>query len=163
MVALMSTEQTTEQTTESMTSSTTAGTGAGGVEAIRYTVTAERGSDPGVWVFQCREHPGAISQSRRLSDAAQLMAEAIGFVAEVDPATVQIDLIPVLPGALGDEVRQARAAVADFEQRQRAIAEVSRQVARRLREAGLSGADTAAVLGVSPQRVSQLVSKRAER
>lgn len=146
MVALMST-----------TSSTTAGG-----EATRYTVTAERGSDPGVWVFQCREYPGAISQSRRLSDAAQLMAEAIGFVAEVDPATVQIDLIPVLPGALGEEVRQARAAVADFEQRQRAIAEVSRHVARRLREAGLSGADTAAVLGVSPQRVSQLVGSSTQ-
>lgn len=145
MVALMSTTQDTTSTTPGTT---------------RYTVTAERGSDPRVWVFQCREHPGAISQSRRLSDAAQLMAEAIGFVAEVDPATVAIDLVPVLPGALGEEVRQARAAVADFEQRQRDVAEVSRHVARRLREAGLSGADTAAVLGVSPQRVSQLVAQR---
>lgn len=69
--------------------------------AMRYTVTATRGSGP-VWVFQCVEHPGAISEGRRLSDA--------------------------------------RRAAAD------------------LRAAGLTGADTAQVLGVSPQRVSQLVS-----
>lgn len=68
-----------------------------------YTVTAERGADRGVWVFQCKEHPGAISQSRRRSDAAGLMSEAIAFVAEVDPDTVEIDLVQVPPAGLDDE------------------------------------------------------------
>jgi len=52
--------------------------------AMRFTVTAERGAGP-VWVLQCVEHPGAISQTIRLAAADQLMAEAIGFVADVDP------------------------------------------------------------------------------
>lgn len=127
------------------------------VAMTHYTVTAERGADRGVWVFQCSQFPGAISQSRRLSDATGLMAEAIAFVAEVDPAEVEIDLVPVLPATLEDEVRQARAAVAGLEEQQRTTADLSRKAARRLREAGLSGADTAVVLGVSAQRVSQLV------
>lgn len=151
MVALMT----------SQTTSRTAAQAEAGEEPRRFTVTAERGTDPAVWVFQCREYPGAISQSRRLSDAARLMAEAIGFVAELEEApeeiAARIDLVPVLPAGLEDDVRQARAAVADLEHRQRDAAVLSRQAARRLREAGLSGADTAVVLGVSPQRVSQLV------
>lgn len=126
-----------------------------------YTVTAERGAGRGVWVFQCREFPGAISQSRRLADAPALMREAIGFVAEVDPAAVEIELVPVLPNQLEDEVRRAREAVQELEERQRAVAEVSRSVVRHLHDAGLTGADTAVVLGVSPQRVSQLVKQRS--
>jgi predicted RNase H-like HicB family nuclease len=124
----------------------------------RYTVTAEPGSRPGVWVFQCREFPGAISQSRRLADAPMLMREAIAFVAEVEESAVEIDLVPTLPAELEVEVRQAREAVHDLEQRQRAVAELSRRAARDLLNAGLTGADTAVVLGVSPQRVSQLVN-----
>lgn len=45
-----------------------------------YTVTAERGRDPRMWVFQCAEFPGAISQSRRLADARVLIREVISFV-----------------------------------------------------------------------------------
>lgn len=123
----------------------------------RYTVTATPGSITGMWVFQCAEFPGAISQSRRLADAASLMAEAIGFVAGVDPSTVEIDLVPELPAGLRDEVRAAREAVRELAERQRDVAELSRRVAKDLRNAGLSGADTAVVLGVSAQRVSQLV------
>lgn len=123
----------------------------------RYTVTAERGANPGWWVFQCKDAPGAISQSRRLSDAVDLMTEAIAWVAEIDPATVEIDLVPALPYGLADEVRAARDAVRESDERQREAAARSRAAARRLREAGLSGADTAVVLGVSPQRVSQLI------
>lgn len=125
----------------------------------RYTVTAERGANPGMWVFQCVEAPGAISQSRRLSDAASLMKDAIAWVADVDPASVEIDLVPALPHGLADEVRAARDAVRELDERQREAAARSRKVARRLREAGLSGADTAVVLGVSPQRVSQLTRR----
>lgn len=62
-----------------------------------YTVTAERGDGP-VWVFQCREHPGALSESPRLLDAYRLMPEAIAFVAGVDGSEVEIDLRPAQVG-----------------------------------------------------------------
>lgn len=122
----------------------------------RYTVTAERGKGP-VWVFQSQEFPGAISQARRLSDGRRLMREAIAFVAEVDEDSIEIVLVPALPEGLADEVSAAREAVQALRQQQREAAALSRRAARRLHDAGLTGADTAVVLGVSPQRVSQLV------
>lgn len=123
-----------------------------------YTVTAERGAGTGVWVFQSVEHPGAMSQGRRLTDAKRLMPEAIGFVAGVDPWQVRIRLRVALPGDLGSEVEDARAAVDDLAARQKSVAERSRQTAKALAATGLSGAEVAAVLEVSPQRVSQLMN-----
>lgn len=122
-----------------------------------FTVTAERGTDPKVWVLQCAEWPGAISQTRRLSEAPRLMRETIAWVSGVDEADVQIQLRPVLPEGLFAEVEAARQAVAALAEQQRQTAALSRAAAAHLIEAGLSGADTANVLGVSPQRVSQLV------
>lgn len=124
--------------------------------AVIYTVEAERGARGG-WVFQCVEAPGAISESRRLADAEPLMREMISFVAEVPEESVEIRLVPKLPGAVSEHVMQAREAVRSLEETQRQVAELSRRVVRELKEAGLTGADTATVLGVSPQRVSQLM------
>jgi CRP-like cAMP-binding protein len=55
------------------------------------------------------------------------------------------------------EIAAVRAAVEHAERTQRATAARSRALALRLRDFGLSGADIAVVLGVSPQRVSQLM------
>lgn len=76
------------------------------VAVMRYTVTAEHGTGP-VWVFQCKEHPGAISESRRLGDGFRLMPEAIAYVADVDEDDVEITLVPVLPKSVADQVQHA--------------------------------------------------------
>ena len=67
-----------------------------------------------------------------------------------------------LPQPLDAEVAGARRLVEDLAVAQREAAAASRRAARDLLAAGLTGADTARVLGVSPQRVSQLVSARSE-
>lgn len=121
-------------------------------------MTAERGTGP-VWVFQCEEFPGAISESRRLADAYRLMPEAISFVADVEPSDVEIDLELQLPGDLMNELTNARSAVRELEKIQAETAALSRSAVRRLVESGLTGTDTATMLGVSPQRVSQLLKQ----
>ena len=64
--------------------------------------------------------------------------------------------------SLGAPVRAAeqstRAGQIEQQKAQKAAAEESRKVVRRLKDQGLTGRDIAAVLGVSPQRVSQLTS-----
>ena len=55
------------------------------------------------------------------------------------------------------EISRARAAVAEADRLQRYAAQQSRQVVAKLRSEGLSGADIAALVDVSPQRVSQLL------
>lgn len=127
------------------------------VAVMRYTVTAERGARRG-WVFQCVEFPGAISEANRLSAAPALMRELIGFVADVSESDIEIDVRPVLPADLLSEIQRARAAVAALEHTQHEAAALSRAAVRDLKTAGLSGADMAEVLGISPQRVSQLVN-----
>ncbi len=128
-----------------------------GMVAMRYTVTAERGRGQ-VWVFQCAEYPGAISEGTRLADARRLMPEAIAFVAEVDPENIEIDLRVDLPAAVEEEVTAARRAVHDAAQAQQEAAALSRRAVADLRDEGLTGGDMAEVLGISKQRVSQLVN-----
>jgi len=52
----------------------------------------------------------------------------------------------------------ARRAIHELGERQREVAALSRAAARDLANSGLSGADIAVVLDVSPQRVSQLLN-----
>ncbi len=124
---------------------------------MRYTVTAERGTS-GVWVLQCVEHPGAISEARSLASAPGLMREAIAFVAGVDPDEVEVEVTPVLPQDVAEEVARARDAVAGLAEQQRRAAELSRAAAKDLIARGLTGRDVSVVLKVSPQRVSQLIN-----
>lgn len=130
---------------------------------MRYTVTAERGRDPRIWVLQCQEVPAAISQTRRLADAPVLMREAIAFVADVEEQHIEIDVVLELPRDLMSEVREAKGAIRQLASAQTATARLSRKAAADLKGAGLTGADISAVLGVSPQRVSQLLSARSLR
>jgi L-lysine 2,3-aminomutase len=120
-----------------------------------YHVTAERGIGP-VWVFQCTEVPGALSQGHRLADADSLMREAIAWVAGVDPSTVEIDMEVRLPADLQHRAVALRALSAEVDEKRRTVAAESRDLAKELAET-FGGADAARILGISPQRVSQLV------
>ncbi len=58
-----------------------------------YSVTASRGAGH-MWNFQCREFPNARSRAKSLTTAYELMPGAIAVAAGVDPASVEIDLVP---------------------------------------------------------------------
>lgn len=127
------------------------------VEAMTtYTVTAERGRR--WWLLQCVEHPGAISEVIRLDQAADAMREAIAFVAEVDPATVEVDLRPVVPTAVTEHVQAAAHYREQAHGANRSAAQESRAAARALRDSGLSVRDVGTVLGISHQRAHQLLT-----
>ncbi len=75
-----------------------------------------------------------------------------------EPEDFTVIVTPELNDGLAAEAEAARRAVHDAVLAQRDAAARSRAVARRLKAAGLSGADIAVVLKVSTQRVSQLVN-----
>lgn len=129
-------------------------------EVTTYTVEARK--DGRWWVLTVPEVPGAVSQVRSLTQADEYAREAVAFVLGVAPESFELAVKPTLPRGLASEVRRAREAVKDAETRQLRAASLSRKAAGALRAAGLTGADTAQVLGVSPQRVSQLVSGQRE-
>ena len=99
-----------------------------------------------------------VTQSRSLHSAARMAREYISLVEGIsDESTIDVEILPKIDAALGQEVVAARKAVHELAERQREVAALSRAAAKDLAESGLSGADIAVVLDVSPQRVSQLL------
>ena len=74
---------------------------------------------------------------------------------DIDHSGWDIHIVPNIE--LQDEVREARAATVSAVEAQLEAALLSRTIARKLRAAGFSVTDTAAIMGVSRGRVSQLV------
>ena len=122
--------------------------------AVRIIATATR--EGRHWLVTNETYPSAFTTVTRLADAVDAHREAVAFVAGVPESQVEVEVHPMLDDVIDDVLERARAAAAEADRVQREAAALSRQAVARLREAGLTGADTAAVLGVSPQRVSQL-------
>lgn len=120
----------------------------------RYTATATR--SPGGWTLTVDDV--GTTTSRTLRSAPGKVQALVAEHQGLDPESVAVDVLPRLGEALAAQVRGAREAVKELEARQRAVAEQSRAVAAALKASGLSGYDVASVLGVSPQRVSQLLA-----
>lgn len=89
--------------------------------------------------------------------------EAIALMLGVDEASFDVELAPQLPAELAAgvaEVARRRAEVGDV---QRAAAEAALAAAKGLVQAGLTVRDAGWVLGVSHQRVAQLLASPARR
>lgn len=100
-----------------------------------------------------------VTQSKSLHSAARIAREYISLVESIsDESKINVEIRPKIDNALGKEVIEARKAVHELAKRQREVAALSRAAAKDLAESGLSGADIAIVLAVSPQRVSQLLN-----
>jgi hypothetical protein len=127
--------------------------------AMKYTVTASR------WErgWELRIEGVGATQSRGLADAEKMVRSYLRMdFGEEAAAAAEIDVVPVLEAGLVEEIGAVRDEIAELADRQRGTAVRSSALVRKLRAAGLSGADTAAALRVSPQRVSQLL-RRTEK
>jgi hypothetical protein len=122
-----------------------------------YTVRAKR------WARGWELHIDGVgvTQSHTLHDAEATARDYIMLDTDAPEGSFNVEIVPDIGGGLDEQTRAARAAVAEADQAQRRAAARSRQAARDLRQAGLSGRDIAAVLKVSPQRVSQLLKNSA--
>ena len=118
---------------------------------MTYTVTARR------WKHGWELHIDGVgvTQSKTLATAEQMVRDYIETLTDQDVSTADVAITPEL-GALGHKVSTVRAQVDAAERAQRDAAKAKRQLADDLRAAGLSVSDTAAILGVSRGRVSQL-------
>lgn len=119
---------------------------------MTYNVTAKR------WAHGWELHIDGVgvTQSRTLADADLMVRDYIATLNDLDEVTDEVIIVPEL-GKLGARVRQVRNATRAAEKAQREAAREARETARALRAEGLSVTDTAAVLGVSRGRVSQLL------
>jgi hypothetical protein len=124
-----------------------------------YRVDAERRGD--WWTLTSPDAPGAVSQVRRLSQADEHAREAIAFVLDIDPDSFDLHIVPRLTPALADQLAAARSATEEAADAARRAADQQRKIIQELAMTqGLNGREIAALLGVSPQRVSQMVAER---
>jgi len=100
-----------------------------------------------------------MTQARSLKEARVMAMDMIALAKNVPSEIVDVELRPKLDAELEAEVYLARSAIRDLDEQQQVVAASSRRVARKLvHTAGLTGRDAAVVLGISPQRVSQLLA-----
>lgn len=120
-----------------------------------YNVTAKR------WKRGWELHIDGVgvTQSHGLSDGETMARDYIAVDLDVPEDSFDVELHIEIGPKIDKLVGSARAAVKDAAVAQIMAAETSRGVVKELTECGLTGRDIAIVMGVSPQRVSQLAAE----
>jgi len=126
------------------------------VVAVKVTAVAERSGR--WWAVRVVEMPGAFTQARRLDQVPTMAADAVATLADVDPATVEVEVRPVLAAEVSGRLERARAARRRADELATSAAEQLREVARMLADAGLPERDIGVILGTSHQRAHQLLT-----
>ncbi len=119
--------------------------------------------EAGWWVIEVPEVPGVVSETRRLDQVQTMAVDAIALALDANPDEIGVDVCPQLDS-------QRRELVANFTHDSqiaedargaatRAAAQVRSDVAA-LIGTGLTLREVAQLLGISPQRVSQLADRR---
>lgn len=117
-----------------------------------YRATATR--EGKFWVIEVADV--GVTQGRTVGEAKEMTRDLIAVMADVPADDVRLEIDFQVGDVSPKELRGARRAVADAAEAQERAAQVSRQMVAKLRNAGVSGRDVAGILGISPQRVSQL-------
>ena len=122
-----------------------------------YTVRYER-DEEGWWVASVKEVKGVHTQGRSIDAARKRVREALSLAVKGAKTAKLVDEI-VVGADVRKAVKKVRALQARAAKEQEEAAAAARAVARRLvKELELSVRDASEVLGVSFQRVQQLVT-----
>ena len=124
-----------------------------------YTVTATR------WAhgWELDIDGVGVTQARSLGEVDAMLRDYVALMVSDDAArNARFDHQFRLRGA-EDEIADVRSEYDELLQKQAQLAVRTRKVALMLRHQGLTGRDIAIVLGVSPQRVSQLINSEAKK
>ena len=117
--------------------------------------------DPaGSWTVTIDGHPGALTFVRRLTDTAVTAAEALSVFLErhVRPDEIEVGEI-VYPGLAGQLAAKARAARVRAEEATAAAQAAVADAVEALAAQGLPATAIGPLVGLSPQRVQQLLAR----
>ncbi|MCI1748463.1 MAG: helix-turn-helix domain-containing protein [Acidipropionibacterium sp.] len=108
----------------------------------------------GWWAVSVDEVEGLNTQARRLDQVPAMVLDAAALL--TDRPESDFDVEVSTDGLYADQVAEYKSAAQQAAEASAHAAAVSRQSVARLRADGLPVRDVATILGVSPQRVSQL-------
>ena len=121
-----------------------------------YTARSQRIDD--WWAISVPELSGVHTQARRLAHVESMIRDAIALFLDVPADSFDVVVEPVLPGDLQKKIGRARRARSQADLMQREAVTVSAEVAADLvNRAHLTVRDAGRVLGVSHQRIAQLL------
>jgi predicted RNase H-like HicB family nuclease len=127
-----------------------------------YTARCERAGD--WWAISVPELGGVHTQARRLEGVEAMVRDAIALFLNVRPDSFEVKIEPVLPRELQRKVGRVRKARDEAETLQRQATIGSAELAADLvHGAHLTVRDAGRVLGVSHQRVAQLLKAGGTR
>ncbi len=109
------------------------------------------------WFIEIPDVDGGVhTQARRLDQVAMMAADAVGMMLEVAPDTIEVTVIPKLTPEDAELIAAVRAASQEAVRAAERASQLSHRAVEQLRSEGMTVRDVGGLLGVSPQRVSQL-------
>ena len=120
-----------------------------------YTAVCER--EGGWWSVSIEELPGVFTQARRLDHVEDLVRDAIALWLEVSATSFDIALEAHLSDSLDELVARTLEARHEAEHWATEAAQLTRAAASELADKDLPLRDIGVILGVSHQRVKQLL------
>jgi predicted RNase H-like HicB family nuclease len=128
--------------------------------ASSYRAVATRSGD--WWAITIPQLPGAFSQCKRLDQVEAMAREVIALMLDTDPADVDgVEVDVQLPDQLADDLAALRRSERLADDARQAATHAQQRAAEQLRATGLSVRDIVQLLGVSHQRVSQILARKS--
>lgn len=121
-----------------------------------YTAVCRRSGN--WWAISVRELKGVHTQARRLDQVADMARDAIALMLDVDPSGVEVTVEPEVPAPVADALAARRAA----REAEHAAEQATASAVKQLLDEGYTIRDAGRLLGLSPQRISQ-IAPRAPR
>jgi predicted RNase H-like HicB family nuclease len=113
----------------------------------------------GWWAITVPALDGVFSQAKRLDQVEARAREAISLMLDVDEDDVgDLDVVVTPPARVADLLGALEASVVAADEATRAAVAARREIAEQLRAEGLPLRDIGELIGVSHQRVSQLLA-----
>lgn len=126
-----------------------------------HRITVER--EPGYWTIRVPDISEVVTQARRLSEVKRNAQEAIAVWLDkgVDEVEVAMDL--VVPSAVQSALNEAKQLQQEASEKLERAGQATSEAARWLtKELGMTLREAAEILGVSFQRVGQLLEREAK-
>lgn len=122
----------------------------------RYVAIYDREPDSETWLVHIEGVPGCQTYGRSLRQASERIREALAVWLDSEPETLVIS--DRLPGEIEALARSVARQRIQAERAGAAAQEATAAAVRELAEKGLSRRDAAELLGISHQRVQQLLA-----
>ena len=128
---------------------------------MKVTATATRTGN--WWAVEIADVPGGPfhTQTRRLDQVEAMVKDGVALMAGIPEEAIEVTVIPKLPQEDSELIDAARTAAQEAVRAAERASRLSRKAVEQLRSEGMTVRDVGGLLGVSPQRVSQLVQTGA--